>query len=179
MIPEFTTFLEKYKKSFLEAEDLINRFPFAKDNIVCSAISGNTWLGNLGNEYKNNKGRIYLHFDIRRIFYGDQIPTNYTNEVPINSFLTEVYVNICSLFGDNGWRVASTFIPKNKVFYADTINSTFYMKDDELIPFLDELLNWYLEEKVKVSQKLKEKEIYETEEKLKKLKALTETKESK
>ena len=158
-----------------EAEEFAKKFPVFAKQILENKYTGNEDWINFGSTYK----KIYFKWDIRRGLYKTGTPGNVSNYrgKSYTKFLFCLYVNTYSLFDHHYSFDLDRVAEKIDLFHYDNFNSTFYATDEQVIPLLDKLSNWYVkaqkENKVLLQQKQIEKAKELIKEAKKTLKSLT------
>lgn len=62
---------------------------------------------------------------------------------PYDCYLWKVYINTLTLYDDHEKFGLYDIVNDVDVFFLDKANSTFYATDDQIIPLLDRLVEWY------------------------------------
>jgi len=157
--------LEDMKKRMLGAEILAKKLPYFSETILKLKISGDGAV-NLGKEYKD----MYLNWGINKCHYSLETPiTNYEGDV--HKWLYRIYINTLDLY-DSHINYGLECVGKTTSFFYDRPNTTFYIKEENLIEFLDELNEWYRVARDKEMARQGEKQIEKLEKELAKLKEL-------
>jgi len=144
---ELKSIKEKLEKTYAFAE----RLPFFKEVILKKKLTGDERVINFGNHYE----KLYLGWGINRYQYKtDSLTTitNYNYEVD-GSYdlpLFNIYINTCSLFDTHEQFGLIEAVFGLDVFFFDQLNTKFYATDEQIIPLLEVLNDWY----IKASSKL-------------------------
>lgn len=154
--------LEDYKKKLYEVEQFAKKIPVFADQIIDRELTDDS-ENDFGSTYKD----IYLAWGIKRWKYYN-VERGCLPE-PLNGSYFEIYVNICSLFGDY-FNLGVEEAVKPYYAYYDKVNSTFYIEDKDIENALEALNKWYLEAKPKAVELKKEIEIAKLEKKINELK---------
>ena len=158
---ELKELTEKMEKAELFAE----KFPIFKDFIIKNKINNETRPCNFWERYKD----LCLNWGIRRFYYEDN--TNITNcKKKYKWNLFNIYFNTLSLYDSHEKYWLEELWKIDWVFFFDSSNSTFYIKDEWIEEFMEEANNWYNKALIEVKKDRREKEIKQLEEKLSKLK---------
>ena len=146
----------------IEAEEFAKRLPLFKDYILKNKINNKNMVAQLGEKVLD----VYLGQAIRLYNYSEiylGTPTNY-NGKPISIPLIVFYVNEYSMFGDNFYDEIIKDLDesvKDLVYFYDSINSKYYVTEENLEEFCNKLSIWYklalAKNKQFVAQKKKEK----------------------
>lgn len=166
MIEIYKKELEELKEKMEKAEKFANKIPIFKDIIIEKKLTGEEGVIDFGNRYKD----IYLAWGIKRLNYisgTNRTITNYDND-DYNVYVFSIYFNSLNLFGNDIYDDfgLEKIKEKVKVFFYDEINSTYYVEDEHIEEFLEEVNKWYLEAKKQVNKYRNEQEIKELREKL-------------
>lgn len=127
----------KMKASARFAEKL----PLFAEKIMKSRFDGSEGWVEYANKYKD----IYLAWGVNRGYYS---PDN-RREIPnrkgdYTGYLFNVYVNSINLFDLHGDFNLYEALEGVDIFFTDKRNSTFYITDANIGPFLEALNVWYL-----------------------------------
>lgn len=154
--------LETLKNKMIEAEKFAERLPLFKDYILKNKLSNRNSVSHLG----ENVLDVYLGQTIRLYNYSEiylGTPTNY-NGKPISIPLVVFCINKYSMFGDDFYDEIIKDLNesvKDLVYFYDSINSKYYIAEENLEEFCDKLSIWYklalAKNKQFVAQKKKEK----------------------
>ena len=166
MIEIYKKELKELKERMEKAEKFANKLPIFKNIIIDKKLTGEEDYINFGGRYKD----IYLAWGIKRCNYisgTNRTISNYDNE-NYNVYVFSIYFNSLDLFGDGIYNYfgLEKIRDKVKVFFYDEINSTYYVEDEHIEEFLEEVNKWYLEAKKQVKKYRKEQEIKKLKEKL-------------
>ena len=128
----------------LEAEEFAERLPLFKDYILKNKINNKNMVAQLGEKVLD----VYLGQAIRLYNYSEiylGTPINY-NGKPISIPLIVFYVNEYSMFGDDFYDEIIKDLDesvKDLVYFYDSINSKYYVTEENLEEFCDKLSIWY------------------------------------
>lgn len=166
MIEIYKKELKELKERMEKAEKFANKIPVFKNIIIERKLTGEEDYIDFGSRYKD----IYLAWGIKRCNYisgTNRTISNYDNE-NYNVYVFSIYFNSLDLFGDGIYNNfgLEKIRDKVKVFFYDEINSTYYVEDEHIEEFLEEVNKWYLEAKKQVIKYRKEQEIKKLKEKL-------------
>ena len=129
----------------LEAEEFAERFPLFKNYILKNKIT-NTGrnVTQLGEKVLD----VYIGQEIRLCNYSKTLkgtPTNYRGE-PIEVPLIVFYINRYSIFGDYFYEEIIKELDAyvyDLVYFYDSINSKYYVTEENLEEFCSKLSIWY------------------------------------
>ena len=129
----------------LEAEEFAERFPLFKNYILKNKIT-NTGrnVTQLGEKVLD----VYIGQEIRLCNYSKTLkgtPTNYRGE-PIEVPLIVFYINRYSIFGDYFYEEIIKELDASVddlVYFYDSINSKYYVTEENLEEFCSKLSIWY------------------------------------
>lgn len=166
MIEIYKKELKELKERMEKAEKFANKIPIFKDIIIERKLTGEEGYIDFGNRYKD----IYLAWGIERCNYisgTNRTITNYDND-DYNVYVFSIYFNSLDLFGSGIYENfgLEKIKEKVKVFFYDEVNSTYYVEDEHIEQFLEEVNKWYLETKKQVNKYRNEQEIKKLREKL-------------
>lgn len=162
MRQEYIDELTALKTKMEKAEAFAERLPVFAEHILEYKITGEEdWL-KFGDRYK----KIPLNWGICRGLYLNgatrKIMNKYTPFKDGHYF--SIYINSCSLFdGHNLFDLYKSF-DGVEIYHIDSMNSTFYLTDENIEPFLEKLNDWY----IRACEQLKEVKEKERIEKLEK-----------
>lgn len=129
----------------LEAEEFAERFPLFKNYILKNKIT-NTGknVTQLGDKVLDvYLGQIVYLYNYSKTLKGT--PTNYRGE-PIEVPLVVFYINRYSMFGDDFYEEIIKELDESVddlVYFYDSINSKYYVTEENLEEFCDKLSIWY------------------------------------
>jgi hypothetical protein len=142
MRKEYLDELEQLKLKMEKAEKFAEKLPVFADYILEHKFSGEEpWL-NFGKSYK----KMYLVWDIGRGFYRNGDPrriSNYPKDGEYCQHLFHIYINTLSLFDEHNEFGLYGYLKDVDVFFADKMNTTFYITDENIHAFLEALYKWY------------------------------------
>lgn len=166
MIEIYKKELKELKERMEKAEKFANKIPIFKNIIIERKLTGEEGHIDFGIRYKD----IYLAWGIKRCNYAsgtNRIISNYDNE-NYNVYVFSIYFNSLNLFGDGIYNDfgLEKIREKVKVFFYDELNHTYYVEDEHIEEFLEEVNKWYLEAKKQVTKYRNEQEIKKLKEKL-------------
>lgn len=148
--------LEELEIRMIGAELFAEKFPYFKDQILDEKLTDSDHYIKFNSKYKD----LYLSWGINRRYHktARDLTNYYDKQAIIESHLTDIYVNTLTLYDMHDNFGLYDITDKCDVYYIDHVNSTFYLKDDQLIDFLDNLNEWYLKakseaKKVKLAKK--------------------------
>lgn len=133
--------LEELENRMIASEEFAKKLPIFAEVIRKNKLNGTEEWAKYGSKYKD----ICLAWDINRGFYATSNRRTITNYTGVYSgYLFNIYVNSYALFDlHNNFNLYESL--KNvDIFFADTMNSTFYITDENIEPFLEALNIWYL-----------------------------------
>lgn len=128
----------------LEAEEFAERLPLFKDYILKNKINTNHAISHLGEKVLD----VYIGQAIRLCNYSENFkgtPTNY-NGTPIEIPLVVFYINRYSMFGDDFYDNIDKELDASVddlVYFYDSINSKYYVTEENLEEFCSKLSIWY------------------------------------
>ena len=128
----------------LEAEEFAERLPLFKDYILKNKINTNHTISHLGEKVLD----VYIGQAICLCNYSENFkgtPTNY-NGKPISIPLVVFYINRYSMFGDDFYDNIDKELDASVddlVYFYDSINSKYYVTEENLEEFCDKLSIWY------------------------------------
>ena len=128
----------------LEAEEFAERLPLFKDYILKNKINTNHTISHLGEKVLD----VYIGQAIRLCNYSENFkgtPTNY-NGKPISIPLVVFYINRYSMFGDDFYDNIDKELDASVddlVYFYDSINSKYYVTEENLEEFCSKLSIWY------------------------------------
>lgn len=137
----------------LEAEEFAERLPLFKDYILKNKINTNHTISHLGEKVLD----VYIGQEIRLCNYSKTLkgtPANYRGE-PIEVPLIVFYINRYSMFGDDFYEEIIKELDASVddlVYFYDSINSKYYVTEENLEEFCDKLSIWYNNAKEKNKQ---------------------------
>lgn len=166
MIEIYKKELKELKERMEKAEKFAIKIPIFKDIIIEKKLTGEEGFINFGSRYKD----IYLSWGIKRCNYisgTNRIITNYDNN-DYNVYVFSIYFNSLDLFGSGIYENfgLEKIKEKVKVFFYDKVNHTYYVEDEHIEEFLEEVNKWYLKAKKQVNKYRNEQEIKKLREKL-------------
>ena len=139
--------LNELKSKMERAELFAKKLPFFKDIILERKITADDRSVSLGTRYKS----MPLNWEIRRFYYCSKSRTNMTNNTnEYQGFFFNIYINSLSMFGVHENFDLYQSVSKSNYFYYDRCNTTFYVSDNDIECFLEELLAWYEKAKKQV-----------------------------
>ena len=163
MIERYKKELDELKTKMEKAEEWSNKMPYFKDDILDGKITGEEQWLDYGRRYKN----IRLSWGLKRGWY-DGVK-NYNGDFK-PQFLWYIYINTLSLYGLHEKFGLGNITNKCKVFFYDRMNGTFYLNDEYIGDFLDNLCEWYKVAISSVEDSKKKERVRKLEEELCKLK---------
>jgi hypothetical protein len=149
LIKDFEAKQNEAKQDFIgklnNSEEFASKVYCFKRYIFAKGWSGNEKNISFGDKYK----QIPLKWGIRRNLYVDSGNIyNYGKSI-INKYLFKIYINTYDLYDLHDDFGLDEINVKEKIFFYDKINSTFYVEDEHISWFLDTLNEWYLQAKEK------------------------------
>jgi hypothetical protein len=141
--------LNTLRKRMEQAEEFAEKFPHFANIIISNKYTmQDNWV-RLSNFYKN----MPFPWGINRGYFNSNTDRNINNyEKPHDCYLWNIYINTLTLYNEHVNFGLYDIVNDVDVFFLDKANSTFYATDDQIIPLLDRLVEWYNG----VSDKLKE-----------------------
>lgn len=159
--------LSDLKSKMEKAEAFAEKLPAFRDIILSRKITADDGCVTLGDRYKS----MPLSWEIRRFYYCSKSKPNMTNNTgEYCGHFFNIYINSISMFGVHENFDLYQSIDKENYFYYDRLNTTFYIKDEDLENFLEELFFWYKKAKNSVDDYNKNKRRKELEKELENLK---------
>ncbi len=162
MRKEYEDELNALKEKMDKAEAFAARVPVLSDTILNSKITGEEDHIKIGDRYK----KIRLSWGICRSFYrngGPRYVMNLPKDREYSLHLFSIYINTIDLFDTHQEFDLYEYVKPVDLFFADKLNTTFYVTDEHIEPLLDALNTWYCD----AAEKLKRHRLQEQEEKLK------------
>lgn len=158
----YKPYIEKLKnleKRMLKAIAFAKKLPLFKQKILDNIYTGEDDFINFGNKYKD----IYFNWHIGRYLYsykGSREISNYDGKTPYAEFLFKISLNEYQMFPPEYFARAvyslNKFAEGIDCFFYDMINTTFYLTDEQIEPFLSAFREWYLTEKEKAKTYIKQ-----------------------
>lgn len=141
MIKQYLDELKTMKEKMEKAEKLANKLPLFKEKILENKITGEDYYVKLADRYKE----ISLAWGINRGFYESGTKKTMTNcREAYSGYFFNVYINSLSLFNEhNNFGLSESMVDVD-VFFFDTMNTTFYITDENISDFLEALNDWYI-----------------------------------
>lgn len=136
---EYKQELTELENKMIEAQKFAERFPAFADRILEYKFT-KEFTGEIDNKYKG----IYFAWGIKRWFYREKSNiTNYRGDFD-PQYLWVIYINEINLFGDDYTNTGIEEV-KNSIdlFFYDNLNCTFYATDEQIMPLLEALAEWY------------------------------------
>jgi hypothetical protein len=164
--PEYKQEMMDLEQKMLDAQEFAEQFPVFADRILQYKFSKD-FTGEIHNLYKG----LRFGWGIKRWFYREkQNITNYRGDFS-PQYLWVIYINQVDIFGDDYKDTDIGEISRIiDVFFFDHLNTTFYATDNQIMPLLDALADWYAESKVINDEYRKEKKKLELLAQLERLK---------
>ncbi len=162
----------KMSNRMIKAEEFAERLPLFRYEILSAQINADDDWITFGERYKDTP----LAWGIRRGFYKgktNRTVSNYeyeTGDDNYSEYLFSIYINTVNLFGDHFKNNLEFCTDLSKVFFFDKVNSTFYVKDENIEQVLDDINEWYLKSKIDYKNHITQKEIKKLEKQLENLK---------
>ena len=168
MRKEYKEELEELKVKMEKAEKFAKKLPIFAEIILKGKFSGEENWGKYGSWYKD----IYLGWDINRGHYKSDTSRYMTNRRgdPYDGYFFNIYINSCSLFDSHDNHGLYESLEDVDIFYTDTMNTTFYITDENIHAFLEALNDWYLKARELSVQEKAKKEIAKAEEQIERAK---------
>ena len=139
LIKEHQEKVNKLIEKLENVQKFADKLPVFKDYIIKNEIVESGW-NKLGDRYKS----IYLSWGINRCRYSSDSGRKVTNmKGEYDEILTNVYINSLNLY--NRYEKYGLDRLKEFVFFYDSLNTTFYIKDEQIEPFFEALNEWYLD----------------------------------
>lgn len=139
--------LSELKSKMKKAESYAKKLPTFKNIILERKIAADDRAVYLGSSYKT----MPLDWEIRRFYYCSKSRANMTNNSnEYQGYFFNIYINSLSMFNVHDNFDLFQSISKSNYFYYDKCNTTFYVSDDDIECFLEELLKWYKSAKKQV-----------------------------
>lgn len=165
MRDEYEQELKDLKAKMLKAEKFAEKLPIFAERILQHKFTGEENALKFGERYK----KINLGWGINRYFYKDKANiTNYRGEC-CDKYLFNIYINTRHLFDGNDNFGLYESMKGVEVFWTDTMNSTFYVIDETIEIFLENLNTWYLAACESNGKMIRQKKIDAAKEELRKL----------
>lgn len=140
---EYKQELADLKAKMLDAQTFAEKFPAFSEKILANKWTAE-FTGKMADSYKG----LYYPWGIDRWFYNKKENiTNYRGDFT-PQYLWVIYINQLSVFGED-YADTGIYDLKNslELFFFDLLNTTFYATDDQIIPLLDSLADWYAKAK--------------------------------
>lgn len=163
MRKEYEDELNALKEKMTKAEAFAARVPVLADTILKGKITGEEDHIRLGDHYK----KIPLSWGICRSFYrngGPRYVMNAPKDWEYSRHLFSVYINTINLFDVHQEFGLYDYIKPVDIFFADELNTKFYVTDENIEPLLEALNTWYCD----ACEKLKAHRLQEEQAKLEK-----------
>jgi len=162
---------EEYKKELAElkvrmekAEKFAEKLPIFTNRIIERKITGEEKGIDFGSYYKN----LPLTGGISRCFHNTtKNITNYSSTEIINKYLFHVYFNTFYLY-DSHEKYGIEKLA-DKAFFFDSLNTTFYVEDEDIESFLNAACLWYEEAKKKAQKHKQEIRVKQLKKELREL----------
>jgi hypothetical protein len=138
LLPAYMEELRVLKEKMLNAQKFAERFPAFSEKILANKFT-HEFTGQIADSYKG----LYFGWGIKRWFYREKQNIINFHGCLEPQYLWNIYINQVSLFDqyrDTGLYDIARSID---LFFFDHLNTTFYATDDQLIPLLDALADWY------------------------------------
>jgi len=151
MRKEYIEELENLKLQMEAAELFAKKIPLFAEKILKNKYCQEDANLDFGSYYK----RMPLAWGIKRHLFngaGGGHIFNYPKDKEYNLHLFCIYINTCSLFDSHEKFDLYESLEGVDVFFIDKLNSTFYVTDENIEPFLEALYAWF----TKASSQLQE-----------------------
>ena len=152
MRKEYQEELENLRTKMEKAELFAQKLPVFSEVILDNKITGEEEWVNFGDRYK----KIYFGWGIKRGFYrngGARYVSNFPKDKEYNHHLFNIYINCYSLFYCHEDFGLYDYLNNVNVFFADKLNSTFYIEDEHIEAFLEAVNIWYVDACKKLEEK--------------------------
>ena len=154
--------LVEFKAGFDDVYAFSQKIKVFENQIINQSLTGEENRADFGNYFKG----IYINNGIYREFFKDNSNiANYDEELTYK-YLFRVEICTINLYGlCDRFGLFESFENVN-IFFVDTIESIFYIEDENIEDFLESLNKWYLRAKVLARRKESEDEIDRLQKKL-------------
>lgn len=142
MRKEYEDELLKIRDRMDAAENFAEKLPHFEELIIANKYDGTEEHINFGGRYN---GMPYP-WGISRGRYRDgtdRMLWNYEETSNYDEYLFSLYINTLSLYDSHSKYGLAKIADDVDVFFYDDLNSTFYATDDQIMPLLDSLSEWY------------------------------------
>jgi hypothetical protein len=140
MIEKYEKELKELRERMYQAEAFAEKVPEFADIILSNKYTMyDEWI-QFTQTYKGMPfpwgiNRSHFSSDSNRVIFN--YPKSY------NVYLWKVYINTLTLYGEHVKFGLYDIVNDTDVFFLDKDNSTFYATDEQIIPLLDRLVEWY------------------------------------
>lgn len=163
MRQEYLDELKALEEKMQKAEKFAEKLPVFSEQILRQKLTGGEdWM-----KYSERYKKIPLIWGINRGFYrhdSNRYVMNYPKDKEYSLHLFNVYINSVSLFNTHQEFGLYQYLKDVDIFFADEMNTTFYVTDENIEAFLEALNTWYGD----ATEKLKKHRLQEQEAELKK-----------
>lgn len=151
--------LEELQLKMFKAEGWAEKMPLFEKRIIELKLNGEEVYQSYGERYK----RIPLSWGINRGWTESGTGRNMTNNTKKHKgYFWIIYINCVNLFNGNNNYGLEELLKTIPVYYFDKLNTTLYVKDEEVERLLELLNDWY----IKSIEKANEETLAEKKKKL-------------
>ena len=142
MIKRYVDELNEIKERMEKAEKFAKKIPLFEEKILDNKYTGEESSIDFGSRYKE----IPLSWGIVRNHYVSGTNVTITNypEGEYDKYLFNIYINNVSLFNSFEEYDIAEITKKCDVYFYDSVNHHFYVEDENIEQFLEELNKWYI-----------------------------------
>ncbi len=129
----------------VKAEAFAKRIPCLSEAILEGKYTGEeAWL-KIADRYK----KLYCAWGINRGWYDSEEKyartiINFPKDKPYSTYLFNIYINTCNLFDAHQEFGLYEALKDVDIFFADKLNTTFYVTDENIESFLEALNTWVI-----------------------------------
>lgn len=142
MRKEYENELSELRKRMEGAETFATTLPHFEGTIISNKYDGTEDYIRFGEKYDG----MPFPWGISRGRYRDgtgRMLLNYGESSNYDEYLFSLYINTLVLYDSHNEYGLEKIADDVDVFYYDNLNSTFYATDDQIMPLLDSLSEWY------------------------------------
>lgn len=140
MIEKYEKELKELRERMYQAEAFAEKVPYFADIILDNKHSMyDEWI-----QFTKSYKGMSFPWGINRGHYCSGTNRYIFNlKEEHNCYLWNVYINTLTLYDDHEKFGLYDIVNDTDVFFLDKANSTFYVTDEQIIPLLDRLVEWY------------------------------------
>lgn len=166
MIEKYEKELKELRERMYQAEAFAEKVPYFADIILSNKYTMyDEWI-----QFTQTYKGMSFPWGINRSHFSsgsNRAITNYPE--PHNIYLWNVYINTLTLYDDHEKFGLYDIVNDVDVFFLDESNSTFYATDEQIIPLLDRLVEWYNDALSNIKEHRNKKRVEELKRELAKL----------